>query len=293
MSPEQQQDISSLVEAFYERGYVILRRFLADEVVRSVRACAEQLVDDVAVTMHAAGKIGDLCQEEPFETRLTRLDDQCPGDRQATFRTQLHMAGMFGLFFDKRLLDLAEALLGPELRLYPNYSIRPKSPNAEAGLVLWHQDAGYTQFGRHGEDPQAPSASADVLRMVNVWTPIVPATAANGCMQFVPGSHKLGLFHHSWANKYFLIIDDEAIARYEPQAVDIELNPGDVVLFSNMLLHRGLPNRSRTIRWSCDFRYQDATQSTARVDKGHIARSRAKPAAAVQSAEQWAQLRFQ
>ena len=45
------------------------------------------------------------------------------------------------------------------------------------------------------------------------------------------------------------------------------------MLFSNLLFHQGLPNRSRTVRWNLDWRYQDARQPTLREDQGHIARS--------------------
>ena len=34
------------------------------------------------------------------------------------------------------------------------------------------------------------------LRMVNVWTPLVPARVENGCMQFVPGSHQQDVLPH-------------------------------------------------------------------------------------------------
>lgn len=56
--------------------------------------------------------------------------------------------------------------------------------------------------------------------------------------------------------------------------------------------HRGLPNYSSKIRWSVDWRYQDATQPTLRKENGHIARSRREPTQAVQNADHWASLYF-
>ncbi len=76
------------------------------------------------------------------------------------------------------------------------------------------------------------------------------------------------------------------------EAVDVECDPGDVVLFSNLLFHMGQDNMSDTVRWSADWRYQDATQSTMRSQRGHLARSKANPDQVVQSARQWAQLSF-
>ena len=110
-------------------------------------------------------------------------------------------------------------------------------------------------------------------------------------MQFVPGSHKLGLVAHEGDLHYLRIADDVLLPRV-PEAIDVEMQPGDVVLFNNLLFHQGQPNLSKEILWSIDWRYQDATQSTQRENQGHIARSRVKPVAAVQSDKQWAELSF-
>jgi hypothetical protein len=60
-----------------------------------------------------------------------------------------------------------------------------------------------------------------------------------------------------------------------------------------MLFHQGLPNRSDRVRWSMDWRYQDAIQSTMRQTQGHLARSRLHPDQVVKSAEDWAGRCFQ
>jgi ectoine hydroxylase-related dioxygenase (phytanoyl-CoA dioxygenase family) len=110
-------------------------------------------------------------------------------------------------------------------------------------------------------------------------------------MQFIPGTQRLGAVRHE-RRQYYLEIASEVLAPLEEQAVNIELDPGDIVLFHNLLFHRGLPNHSQQIRWSADWRYQDATQPTLRKENGHIARSRSHPEEAVQSAAQWATLTF-
>ncbi len=289
MSPTVESD--PVIDQFKDQGYVILRGFLEREVIDSARAEVETLADGTARNLLDAGKITDVCENEPFETRLTKVFAQCPDDPPSTYRPELHLAGIYGLFFHPALLDLAERILGPEVRLYPNYSVRPKLPDNEATLVLWHQDAGYTASGKHDKDDDEPEQDAETLRMCNVWTPLVPATAENGCMQFVPGTHKLGLVPHL-NKKYYLEIEGDVLQPRLPEAVNVEMIPGDVVFFSNLLFHCGLPNHSGGIRWSCDWRYQDATQSTARQEKGHIARSRKDPGAAVHSAEEWTRLHF-
>lgn len=272
-------------EHFEEKGYIILKSFLEPEVIEKAKHELSKLVDRHAEKLLAEGRINDLMQDEPFETRLVKLYAENLDIAPKSFRPELHLPGLFYVFFHPRLLDVVELFLGGEIRLYPNYTARPKLPEWAGTEVLWHQDGGYTeQIGTH-------DGSVEALRMVNVWTPLVPARVENGCMEFVPGTHKLGVVPHE-GREYYLEIAPEYLQPRLSQAVPIETDPGDVVLFHNLLFHHGLPNRSKTIRWSMDWRYQDATQSTMRTYRGHIARSRSHPERAVKSAEEWASLSF-
>lgn len=267
-------------ERFERDGYFILRGLLEPACLAGVQRECESLVEEVASRLLAEGRIRESFGEAPFETRMMLLYQDLPEESPTTFRQELHRAGFFGLFAHPQLVELAAQHLGPEIRLYPNYSVRPKLPDNRRTEVLWHQDAGYTE----GE--------SEVLRMMNVWTPLVPARVENGCMQFVPGSHRQGVVAHE-KETYYLKISEAVIGPVEGQAVNIEVDPGDVVVFSNLLFHRGLPNRVPQVRWSLDFRYQDATQPTMRPTQGHLLRSRLHPDHVVRDAAHWAQLKFQ
>lgn len=280
-------DVQTTLQTFEEQGYVTLRGVIEPAAVRAARVEMEALVEEEAAKLLAAGRIRDPLRGEPFETRLYRLYEHCLDIAPKSFRRELHRPGLFPVFFHPMVLDAAELVLGGEIRLYPNYTARPKLPDWEGTQVLWHQDGGYTE---RIADPRG-GTTVNQLRMVNVWTPLVPAHAANGCMQFIPGTHKLGVVPHTRKRHYLEIAEDHLRPRLG-HAVDIELDPGDVVLFHNLLFHQGQPNRTKTIRWSLDWRYQDATQPTLRKESGHLARSRRDPAHAVQDAAQWARLTF-
>jgi hypothetical protein len=271
-------------QQFSEQGFVILKKVFAPSQVERVRDAMKTLVDLQAKQLLAAGKISDLMADEPFEVRLARLYENHLSEAPKSFRTELHLAGLYDFFFNPRLLDTVQIFLGDEIRLYPNYTARPKLPDHAGTVVLWHQDGGYTESTSGGGD-------VSTLRMVNVWSPLVPARVENGCMQFVPGTHRLGVVPHE-RKEHYLEIAREHLASRESDAINVELDPGDAVLFHNLLFHRGLPNHSKTIRWSLDWRYQDATQPTLRKENGHLARSRSTPQAVVQSAKQWEQLYF-
>ena len=282
----------SVIDQLNDQGFVILRKFLDRNVISAVRGALEKWVDTQARELMDAGRIDDPFDHEPFETRLAKLYESCLDHAPHSLRRQLHWPGMFGLFFHPGTLDLVESILGPEIRLYPNYTVRPKLPDHVATQVLWHQDAGYTESGQHGQDAASADMTVTQLRMVNAWAPLVPAHPNNGCMKFIPGTHHLGIVAHTQKNPYYLEIVDQALQPHLADAVDVITDPGDLVLFSNMLFHMGQPNCSQTVRWSCDWRYQDATQSTMRSHGGHIARSVTHPDRTVTTAEQWARLSF-
>jgi phytanoyl-CoA hydroxylase len=268
---------------FEDEGYVVLRQVLDARLLDSVRLALGRYVDRLAEQLLAENKVTDLMKNEPFETRLWLLYqahiNEAPPSLGKRGR-ELHDPEFFELFFNGPLLDLVSQLLGEEIRLYPNYQVRPKLPGWAGTEVLWHQDGGYT-----GGD------QVEVLPMVNVWTSLVPAREDNGCMQFIPGTHKLGLVPHE-PREYYLEIRQDFLAPCISAATPIVMDPGDVVLFSNMLFHRGLPNKSAAIRWSVDWRYEDATYPTMRDEDGHIARSRLNPTEAVEDAADWSRLSF-
>jgi ectoine hydroxylase-related dioxygenase (phytanoyl-CoA dioxygenase family) len=281
--------VSELKQEFDDRGFVILRGVIDPTVIAQTRAELASVVDEIAIGLRAMDHIDNLYENEPFETRLLKLFSFAPELSPSQLRRNLHRRGMFGLFFCPAVLDLVEQILGPEIRLYPNYTVRPKLPDDPKTLVLWHQDAAYTQLNSPVIGSQ--QMSANDLRMVNVWTGIVPARPQNGCMQFIPGTHKVGIVKHD-SRQYYLEIAQSELAPRLKDVVDVITDPGDVVLFSNVLFHCGQPNRTQTVRWSCDWRYQDAAQPTLRVEKGHMARSKANPQSVVRDPRHWANLTF-
>ena len=93
---------------------------------------------------------------------------------------------------------------------------------------------------------------------------------------------------------YNTTIAPEIMAEHAEGAIDLECQPGDVILFSNLLFHRGGFNSSDTIRWSVDWRYQDASRPTHRQHTGHVLRVRdgtgGAEQVAAQSGADWAAL---
>ena len=132
--------------------------------------------------------------------------------------------------------------------------------------------------------------------MINVWTPLVATTRRNGCVRVIPGSHNLDVLsllpkrghgYHASREKGYLEVDAELMGKHQAKAVDIELEPGDVLLFKQNMIHSAHPNSTEGIRWSIDWRYQNGSlpsltsspAAAADSDKpsNFVVRSRSQP----------------
>jgi phytanoyl-CoA hydroxylase len=124
---------------------------------------------------------------------------------------------------------------------------------AHKGTILpWHQDGG--EGWGLDRDPLATT-----------WAALDPATIANGCVQVIPGSHKLGLL-----SKRGHTITKEHEAQYcDPKKiVYLELKPGEVVLLHNFLLHRSDVNKTDIPRRGFSVCLMDARTKVVKTGKG-------------------------
>ncbi|HYE04073.1 MAG TPA: phytanoyl-CoA dioxygenase family protein [Planctomycetota bacterium] len=114
---------------------------------------------------------------------------------------------------------------------------------ARQGTVLpWHQDGG-TSWGLD-RDP-----------LMTVWTALDPATIANGCVEIIPGSHRLGLLHEQGHT----VTEEHIAAHCRPgRSVMLELAAGETVLLHNWLLHRSGINDTDIPRRAFSVCYMDA-----------------------------------
>ena len=133
------------------------------------------------------------------------------------------------LVHDDRVLDAVERILGPNLLLWST-SFFLKAPQS-ADFVSWHQDLTY--WGLDGTD------------QVSAWMALSPITEANGCMRFVPGSHRRAIETHrdTFAEENQLTRGQVlAVDIDESQAVPVTLAPGELSLHHGHLFHASGPN---------------------------------------------------
>lgn len=278
------------IREFRTQGYLVVPDVVPEVVLDAVRGEYAALLDGLYAAWQAEGRVPDGAGMD-FWTKLSvsyaagcdwfqPMDISLPGDRIAPDCPMHFGPAIFDLVTHARLLDLVEAILGPELTSNPiqHVRIKPPSPQLAANEVrahitrtAWHQDRGVAH------------QSADATEMVTAWVAMTDATVENGCLQVVPGIER-GLLPHCPQ------VQTEIAPRHldTERAVALPVRAGGVVLLHPLTPHASLPNLSDAFRWSFDLRYNVTGQSTGREHfPSFVARSRTAPEAVLRDWRLW------
>jgi phytanoyl-CoA hydroxylase len=114
---------------------------------------------------------------------------------------------------------------------YPRFS-------SETG---WHQDIRYWRFA-------APD-------LINAWLALGPEGRSQGGLRVVPGSHQMHFAPQQFDEEQFFRPDVTQNRQVLEQAVDVELECGDVLFFHCRLLHAAGRNTSMAVKRSLVFTY--------------------------------------
>ena len=167
--------------------------------------------------------------------------------RHPEFRDYCPMLLRYDLSFlnyarDPNILDMVAQVIGPDIILW-NSSFFAK-PAVNGKKTPWHQDGEYW--------PLRPLATC------TVWLAIDEATVENGCLKFMPGSHKRKELRPHRTNKdpNFTLHQELLESEYDDEkAVPLELEAGQMSLHDVYLLHgseandSGKPRRGMTMRF--------------------------------------------
>ena len=176
---------------------------------------------------------------------------------------QLHVVCPFinDIIRSPAILDTVETVLGPNILVWGT-SVFLKPPRSP-GFVSWHQDLTYWGLSDQQE--------------ISAWIALGPVNRDNGCMRFIPGSHKLGQKPHrdvSDASNILTRGQHADVEIDESQAVDVELAPGQASLHHGHLLHCSGPNHTDQPRVGMVINYISTSvyQSVSKLDFAMLVR---------------------
>ena len=190
-----------------------------------------------------------------------RLHHQQPGELQSLQRAFTGLPAVFELALHPKLGQLLHHHCGwPAAVLSPIFNLRAKLPwilsQSPFTTVPWHQDL-------CASDP-----ATDPVELVTAWIPLTAASPYHGGLEVIPGSHRLGWLPHHRGERGPEVCAQALATVFanhpELQPTALDAQPGDLVLFDQLTLHRSLPNRSSRCRWSLDLRFAALGSSSGR-----------------------------
>ncbi|WP_374353551.1 phytanoyl-CoA dioxygenase family protein [Chitinimonas sp.] len=224
------------IDSFHQQGFLIVRG-LADAALREAILAVgmQQLRDAVA----------------PIEYEADTRYPGAPASRDATggltvrrllkvyardeaFRRWAHHPAVCERV--KQLLDTPHIAL---TQAHHN-SLMTKQP-AFSSVTHWHRDIRYWNFEQNN--------------LISVWLALGAETRDNGCLGFLPGSHRLTLDQDRFENRAFLRGDHPDNQPLLDSAIYPELAAGDVVFFHAETFHAAGWNRTAATKHSLVFGY--------------------------------------
>ncbi|HMT06762.1 MAG TPA: phytanoyl-CoA dioxygenase family protein [Pyrinomonadaceae bacterium] len=135
------------------------------------------------------------------------------------------------LIFHSPIVKAAETLLGGPVRLWHDQIFA--KPANDGGFVAWHQDHSYW-------------TRTEPITHLTCWIALDDATQDNGCVNYIPGSHRWPLLPRGkLADDMDAVIDrlsDQQRSQFRPFAA--EMPAGSCSFHHSMTVHGSFPNRS-------------------------------------------------
>jgi ectoine hydroxylase-related dioxygenase (phytanoyl-CoA dioxygenase family) len=209
------------VSSFHRDGYVIVKNFFSKEEIDKLYSIA---ISDNVVKTNAL----DLNDQTGKKTKLTLWFT--PGDDVYSYMLR-----------SERMVNSAAKLLDSNSPVcHFHTKLMQKEPRV-GGAWEWHQDYGYWYKNQFLFPDQ----------LVSVMVALTEANKANGCLQVIKGSHKMGRVNHGFTGEQVgadMTMVNHALETMEH--VYVELQPGDALFFHSNILHRSEANTSDKPRWS-------------------------------------------
>lgn len=200
-----------------------------------------RLPRDRVDTLRAA--LDDLIARNPGVRPEKLVSAHIEGDNGEGVRGS---AAFLDLAREPEIVDLVSGVIGEDVILWGCHVFC--KPPVEGYETPWHQDGHYW--------PIRPLATC------TVWVALEPSTRENGCLRVIPRSHATRTLHpHLHEDRTDLTLNQRMAdgSFDEGDAVDIELDAGEMSLHDVYMVHGARANTSSRRRTGVALRYMPAT----------------------------------
>jgi ectoine hydroxylase-related dioxygenase (phytanoyl-CoA dioxygenase family) len=221
-------------QAFYaENGYLLVKGLVSEE---GIAVLVERL--EAYMYERLAMPEGIRIQVEP---RVERGEVPWPERRGDAYRKMdrlvIYDEVFRALATKPEVVERMQILIGSEnLKLFRDAVLmKPAQVGSAKGM---HQDSPYWPI--------------EPMELSSCWMPFEPATAENGCMTVIPGSHKRGPVPHERVPDDYIINEQHYNTN---DVIAVPMDGGDGLFFHSLLLHGTAPNLSAQSRRAITMSY--------------------------------------
>lgn len=211
------------VEHFHEEGYVAGIRLLDATQIAELRAALQRLADPAHPAHSLFYEFHSNESHDPNTTLFHAL---------GAWRVE---NAFHDILWNPAFLVPAAQLLGGAVRFWHDQLF--SKPAHHGGVVAWHQD--YSYWTR-----------TNPMAHLTCWIGLDDSTTENGCLQYIPQSHRWNLLPITGLtgnmDEIQTVLTDEQRAAFQPVA--IELAVGECAFHHPLLVHGSYENRSERSR---------------------------------------------
>lgn len=207
-----------------------IARFDKDGYLAGIPMLDEAQVEALRADVEAVFEPGHDGERYWYEYRANASSD--PGLRLFHGSGQWRVRPAFhDLLWHPAVTVPARQILGGPLRLLHDQLFC--KPARHGGIVAWHQDYSYWTY-------------AQPMGHLTVWIALDDSTEENGCLHYVPGSHRWGLLPITGLTEDMTsignVLTPEQKAAFEP--VPIVVKKGQATIHHPLMVHGSHENRS-------------------------------------------------
>lgn len=226
---------SSDVENYKENGFVVSKSQLSEKLFNEILQSYNEFID----------KNNDLSLEEMASPHLMN------GAGLKHNKTRELCESFLNIGKNNEIVSQVRKILGDDVILWGMHCMHKEAKTGKK--IPWHQDGTYW--------PIEPKATC------SVWIAITDVDESNGCMKFIPKSHKLGVLPHLQEDKVTndgelkgsldLKIDEKSFD--ENESINCIIKKGQASFHDTYLLHSSDANFSENSRKAIVLRYMPSS----------------------------------
>lgn len=226
------------IDSFFAQGYLILRNFCPEQQWQAIRSVAEQQLQSRSMPVELESDLeypGAPSKDNDAAETIRRLKQAV--DRDPAIRDWATSSQVASVLKDL----LAEPIF--LVRAHHN-CIMTKQPEFSSDS-WWHQDLRYWRYTQGN--------------LISAWLALGEENERNGGLMVVPGSHKMSFTPQQFDEALFFRQDLEENQQILRSKINLELAPGDLLLFHCRTIHAATRNYTNQTKMAAVFTYRSGS----------------------------------